>query len=188
MKPYNEDYLDILEKIKQQNFQFDMDDFLEYVKFSINRIYNNIYHNKIEPLYEISSKQFISTMLSNKSTYRISRNIDNFQIQFAKIHDYIEKDNEEFIKVYLSIFFYDKIINNYDYNEDNGDSFWNDIWIVTLKKELPKTSSNNIFVCDNCGANMTLNDLILTCNYCNNKKMFSKYNAQWKIVDIVVQK
>ncbi|MBQ6992145.1 MAG: hypothetical protein IJN50_04460 [Clostridia bacterium] len=175
-----ESFFDIIRKIKEQNFKFDTNEFLEYVRFSIIKIYNGIYNNKIDSLYDVCSKELINTMTKNKDTFRLSKNIDNFQIQFSNIHDYVEKNNEEFIKVYLSIFCYDKTLHD-------GDYFWNDIWIVTLKKEISKNSSN-IFECDKCGATMTLKDSILSCNYCNNKKMLSNYYSQWKIVDIVVQK
>lgn len=78
MESYSDVYLDIVEKIKRQNFKFDINEFLEYVRFNILKIYNNIYNNKIELLYDICSKELINIMIENKATFRLSENIDNF--------------------------------------------------------------------------------------------------------------
>lgn len=94
----------------------------------------------------------------------------------------MKKDDEIYIQVYSSIYFYDDVGNNVE-NYSVSDKYWNDIWIVTFRESsgLNKKNSN----CVNCGAIMEYNKVrdIFKCEYCGNI-IQNKSDSKWEIVDI----
>ena len=63
-------------------------------------------------------------------------------------------NSEKYIKVYISLYFYDDVNNNID-KDCEKDKYWNDTWIITYKINGGKTKDN--CNCSNCGSVMKYN-------------------------------
>ncbi len=171
---------EILFDIRSEIPGFEREELLEYTKWAIPRLYNAL-KNKQE--VEVRCTEELINKLNNKEyQYRINNNIDNISVQYVEIFDNIKRDHEMYIQVYASVYFYDNPKNNMKNRADN-DKYYNDIWIVTYRKntETGKKNSN----CVNCGAVMEYNQIknMFECKYCGNR-VHNKSNAKWEIVDI----
>ena len=176
------DITDIIFKIKSEIPKFKKEDFMEYAKWTVPQLYSSL---KNEKEIDIKcSNELVETLIKNKTLYRIKKEIDYISIQYTELIDFKKEENNIYVKVYMSIYFKDDVSNNI-INIDDRDRFWNDIWIVTYKKDL---SYKDIDAkCNNCGAIMEYNsiDEILKCDYCGNIKICND-SQNWKIVDIEV--
>ena len=170
--------------IKRDIPQFDEKEFLDNVKWSVQNLHYYLRKNEYNKVKTICSEKVIEKLMEQKQKFKISDNIDNVSVQYTKLLDYLEE--EQYIKVYVSIYFYDNAGNNADYKEDKH-KFWNDIWIVTYKKNGVEEYKSH--KCDNCGASMIYseNQNMLKCSYCGNEKYFTKDSQQWTIINIEVQ-
>ena len=176
------DEIEILRKIMLSNSYFNKDLFLEKAKNDINRLYIYACKGNLDCKECNCYKEVQDKLLKNPLKYKIGKDVDVISIQYIGLHDYIE-NTEKYIQVYVSIYFYDKVYNN-EIQRYNKDKYYNDIWIVTHKKDEDK----NALKCDNCGATMQKyeeNDL-LECAYCKAKKHFNFKVGNWKIQDIEV--
>ena len=125
----------------------------------------------------------------NKNYYRISSNIDEFSIQYMRVYDYVKENDSKYIKVYVSIYFYDNLANNI--NSDSSKTknrYINDIWILTFKCDsnvIKKTEGN---ICSNCGSIMKYNRYNNTyeCTYCKNLVKFDGAEEELELTDIEV--
>ena len=177
------DITDIVFKIKSEVPRFDREDFIEYTKWTLPKLYS-IVKNEKEIDIECS-KELIDKLRDNKEEYRIKKEIDYISIQYTELVDFDKDDDNVYVKVYMSIYFKDDVSNN-AINIDNRDRFWNDIWIVTYKKSLLYKNIDPI--CSNCGAIMKYNNIdgILKCDYCSNI-MICNDNQNWEMIDIEVK-
>lgn len=123
-----------------------------------------------------------------KYEYRITDDIDRVSVHYAELFDFIKTENEAFIKLYASVYFYDNVTNNKSTETDNdfnderkmiqfkldgnrvlayksdtlpkrpNNKYWNDIWIVTYGK---KNELINIKSsnCPNCGTMMKYDEV-----------------------------
>ncbi len=172
------DEKDILNEIKLYDPYFEDNKFLEAVKYEVKKIYITLCEGNENEYNNCNCTQnVINKLLENKEEFRISKDMDSISVQYANLHDYIAG----FIQVYLSIYFYDKTSNNEE-NIDNSDKYYNDIWIVSYKKE----SLEDVLKCTTCGATMKKDELnnILECPYCNNKRYYNFKIGNWRIEDI----
>lgn len=171
---------EVLWNIRKEIPGFNKIELLEYLEWAIPRLYHSLV-NKTEPEVKCAH-ELINKLYSRSLQYRITKDIDHVTVQYAELFDSAKKENEMYIQVYLSIYFYDKVENNIN-NKSTGDKYWNDIWIVTCKEnnESVKESSN----CVNCGAVMKYIPArdIFECEYCGNI-IHRKTNLSWEIVDI----
>lgn len=172
----------ILMRMKTEIPNFDDEELLEYTKIIIQNLHSFFCNGKLEKLNRYCSDALINKVLQNKEKYRITKNMDNVRVGYARLYGYVNKENKYYIKVYSSVFFYDDVDNNYE-NEDNYDKYWNDIWVVTYEGIGAKDNLNK---CPTCGASMeyNLSKHMFTCNYCRNSLYYSQIN--WKLVDIDV--
>lgn len=176
------DITDIIFKIKSEIPKFNKQDFIEYVKWTVPQLYSSVKNEK-EVNIKCSS-ELVEKLRNNKMLYRIKKEIDYISIQYTELVDCAKEEENLYVKVYMSIYFKDDVSNNI-INIDDRDRFWNDIWIVTYKKDL---SYKNIDAkCNNCGAIMNYNNIdeILKCEYCGNIKVCND-SQNWEIVDIEV--
>lgn len=159
---------------------FNKEELLQYTKWAIPKLYNSL---KNEEELEVKCKPELINKLNKESIkYRINKNMDHISVQYIELFDNIRKDNEMYIQVYLSIYFYDDVENNIGSNLVN-DRYWNDIWIVTYKESINTGIKNSN--CINCGAIMEYNQLKDTfeCKYCGNI-VNNNSDSKWEIVDI----
>lgn len=172
--------------VKRSNPELNKEEFIEYAKFDIMNLHEVLRNDEKEILKVNCLKSVINKLLKDKAKYKLTPNIDRVSIQYAQIIDYIEVDRK-YIKLYMSIFFYDNVKNNENYIGTENDKFWNDIWIVTFKK---KNASDEFkdFCCNKCGSNMKFlpKDKILKCEYCGYTKYFN-FNRNWTISDVEVK-
>lgn len=171
---------EVLLDIKNEIPGFNKEELLEYIEWAIPKLYNSLI-NKKEP--EVKCKSELINKLNGQSMkYRITEDIDHINVQYAELFDNVKSDNQMYIQVYLSIYFYDKAENNIGNNSMN-DRYWNDIWIVTCREniEIARDSSN----CANCGAIMEYIQTTDTfeCEYCGNI-IHNRTDSNWEIVDI----
>lgn len=175
---------ELLFDIKKEIPYFNKEELLEYTKYAIPNIYNILKNEQTQEIKIKCDKKIIEKMLQNKTKYRISKYMDHISIQYVDLYDYIKKDNEMFMQIYISIYFYDNAQNNKGckYIEDK---YWNDGWIVTYKN----TTKQENYNCTNCGAIMEYNKTedIFECKYCGNKS-YNQFNTSWEIVDIEIEK
>lgn len=176
--------VEVMLEIKNEMPWFDKEELLEYAKWSVQKLYNSLKNE--EKLVIKCKPELINKLNKQRDKYRINEDIDHISIQYVELFDNIKKENEIYIQVYLSIYFYDDVQNNVDKYIIN-DKYWNDIWIVTYKEcsKLHRKDSN----CVNCGAVMQYNQLrdILECKYCGNI-INNKFDSKWEIVDIELEK
>ena len=159
---------------------FKSEDLLQYTEWAIPKLYNSL-KNK-ERLEVKCTSELINKLNEQSLKYRITENMDHISVQFVELFDNIKKDNEIYIQVYVSIYFYDKVKNNID-DESKNDKYWNDIWIVTYREGIESKRNNSN--CANCGAIMKYNQMsnIFECEYCGNI-IHDKFNSKREIIDI----
>ncbi len=176
------DEKNIINEIKLSDPYFEEDKFLEAVKYEVKKIYITLCEENKEEYNNCNcSPNVIKKLTENKEEYRISKDIDTISVQYASLHDYVAG----FIQVYLSVYFYDKASNN-EINIEGGNKYYNDIWIVSYKKE----SLEDVLKCTTCGATMNKDEInnVLECPYCKNKKYYNFKFGNWKIEDIKKEK
>lgn len=187
---------EILRQIKNHIPLFEKDKILTYTKWAVPRIYELVKYSDIKKLKSICSEKIIEKMEKSKLEYRINDDIDRVVVQYASLHDFIYKnDDEMYIQVYTSVYLHDNVLNNGPLDDELleqimksnlKNKYWNDIWIVTYgkKKRLINVKSAN---CSNCGAIMKFdrNDNLLKCEHCKNIVFGTvEDNDDWEIVDI----
>ena len=172
----------LFSNFNKNKLPFNEPELIDYTKLAIPQIYNYFNSENHEKLERYCSNELITKVLNNKEVYRITNDIDNIRVGFAKIEDFIENDDKTYIKVFTSIFFFDDVSNNKT-NIDGYDKYWNDNWTITFEKY---TENQIINKCPNCGALMEFNNSknMFTCEYCRNNIYYSRID--WKIVDITV--
>lgn len=182
MELNNKEREDLFLQIKRDFPNFEEQELLEFSRIIIPNIHFFFSHERNEKLSKYCSKQLIQKVLQDRVKYRITRDIDNTRVGYARIQEYIKENNKCYIKVYTSVFFYDEAANNIE-NSDSYDKYWNDIWTITYKGNFDKEITNK---CPTCGASMEYNHSkhMFTCNYCRNSLYYSQIN--WQIVDIEV--
>ena len=176
------DSTDILFKVKSEIPKFDEEEFFEYAKCIIPKLYSSL---KNETEIDIKcSAELAEKLKNNKDIYRIKKEIDYISIQHTKLVDCIKKEDTIYIKVSMSIYFKDDVSNNF-MNFNDRDRFWNDIWVVTYKKDLAYKNIDP--KCNNCGAIMKYNNIdeVLKCDYCGNI-MICGDSQNWEMLDIEV--
>lgn len=180
------DVTEIILDIKNKNPFFEREEILDYTKFTIPILYNDLKKGNIEKIKIRCKEEVIYKILQKRTRYRITKDMDHISIQYAELFDYIEENGEMYVKVYLSIHFFDNVKNNTT-GDKMVDGYWNDIWIITYKN-LEKNYDINACKCENCGAMMkySLIKKILECKYCGNK-LYYRPNMNWEIVDIEVK-
>lgn len=172
--------IEVILDIRNEIPGFDKEELLQYTEWAIPRLYNSL---KSEEELEVKcNPELINKLHKERVKYRINKSMDHISIQYVELFDNIKKDNEMYIQVYLSIYFYDDVENNAG-NNDINDKYWNDIWIVTYR-ETNKSGRQNSN-CVNCGAVMEYNQVrdIFECEYCGNM-IHNNSDSKWEIVDI----
>lgn len=173
---------EILHDIKVEIPEFEKDELLEYTKWAIPSLYESLRDN--EKIVLNCNNEVINKINSEKESYRVTKNIDKVTVQYADLFDYLNINSEKYIKVYISLYFYDDVNNNID-KDCEKDKYWNDTWIITYKINGGKTKDN--CNCSNCGSVMKYNlqSNIFECEYCGNVIHINS-NLKWEIVDIQV--
>lgn len=171
-------------KIKNDMPKLNRQTLYDYTKFAVYSIYSSL--AKDEEVKINCSKELIEKLKDNKKSYRISSNIDEVNIQFIDLYDYVSTEKEKFIKVYISVYFYDNRENNTIISQDQ--KYWNDIWIVTYRGN-GNIEKKTITRCQNCGAvmNYNKNTNIYKCEYCNNTIRYDSAEEALEISDIEVK-
>lgn len=175
---------EIVLDIQKEIAGFNRDELINYITWAIPRLYDSVRHN--EKIDVKCDSELINKLNKENTKYRINKDIDHLSVQFAELTNNYKQDDEMYIQVYLSLFFYDNVKNNTDDNS-LADKYWNDIWIVTVKKDYkPGQKQHN---CSNCGAVLKYNQArnIFQCEYCGNI-IHNNSDSQWKIVNIEIQK
>ena len=190
------DSRDVLYQIRNYMPLFDKDKILSYTKWAVPRIYELVKSFNIKKLEGFCSEKFIEKITKNKDVYRINDNIDRVIVQFASLHDFVHKNDEEmYIQIYTSVYLHDNVLNNEPLSEEllkqvmnktSNNKYWNDIWIVTYgkRKKFVNMKSAN---CPNCGAIMIFdkNNDLLKCNHCQNMVFGTiEDSEEWEIVDV----
>ena len=172
---------EVLGEIRGEIPGFERDDLLEYIKWAIKNLYDSLKEGN-KPKVKCN-EELINKLLLKNEDYKISKNIDHISIQYLELSDCVKKDEQVYIKIYTSIYFYDDITNNEDVKDIN-DKYYNNIWIVTCKQDEDFKDVNRAN-CDNCGAIMEYNKVkeIFECKYCGNAK-YGRLNQGWIITDI----
>lgn len=174
---------EVVSEIRNEIPGFNKEELLQYTQWAIPKLYNSL--KDAEELEVKCKPELINKLNEETDKYRINKNMDHISIQYVELFDSIKKDNEMYIQVYLSIFFYDNVDNNIDNNLIN-DKYWNDIWIVTYRESVKtdRKKSN----CVNCGAIMQYNQIkdSFKCEYCGNI-IDNKSDSKWEIVDIKIE-
>lgn len=176
----------IISDIKRNIPEFDEEELDEYTRYIIPFVYEEIRKGNHEELKSKFENEFaLRKMVGLKGKYRITDSIDNMNIQNVRLYDYINENGANYIKVSVSIYFYDDVGNNIDIDL-SGDKYWNDIWIITYVDNgaIVKKNSN----CHNCGAVMKYDRVtkMFNCEYCGNTIESMRTIREWKIVDVEV--
>ncbi len=177
-------------EIKKDIFRINEKGLFEYTKFAINSLYYSIL--KDEDVTIRCSKELIKKLKENKSLYRINSNIDEFNVQYMRVYDYVKENSSKYIKVYASLYFYDNLANNSISSNSKKviNRYINDIWILTFKcdSNVLKRSEGN--VCSNCGSIMKYNSFNNTyeCVYCKNLVKFDGAEEELELTDIEILK
>ena len=177
---------DLLYIIKEDYPNFDENELLEYTQFVIPNLHFFLSNEKYEEVKKYCTDELLTKILENKTNFRISKDIDTVRVVFTRLQNYSCENNEIYIKVYTSNFFYDNVSNNININPLlNFDKYWNDIWVITFKGHLGKDIINN---CPFCKTPMDYDQsrYMFTCKQCKDSIYYSHIN--WKIVDIEVNK
>lgn len=184
------DLNEVLIEIKNEIKGFDSKELLEYTKWALPRLYNNLLERNEREIIVNCTENTINKLKNEKDKFRINKDIDHIKVHYVKIDDYFKKNDEIYIKVYASIFFIDKVVNNeIKLNEERDDSsrkYWNDVWSITYKETNTKERRNE-YVCNNCGATMKYMQWSkkFACDYCKSEKRIEQI-SNWEIVDIDV--
>lgn len=178
------DIPEILYDIKCELQGFNKEEFIDYTKLVILNLHNELKNNcdiKVKCSSELKEK-----LKKNLNIYRATKDVDRMNIQYAELYDCLKKDGELYVQAYLSVCFYDCATNNDP--KGSRDKWWNDIWIVTLKKDRVLNNENKSN-CDNCGAKTTFNAMknIYKCDYCGTSSYNYRSIIEWEIVDITVK-
>ena len=177
---------EILVDIRKEIPGFKKEELIEYTKWAIPKLYDELRDNvNLEQMKVKCNNQLIDKIIQEKVRYRISKNIDNISMQYIELYDTVKKDEDLLIKVYVSIYFYDNVSNNLEW-QFAQDRHVNDIWVVTFKgKSSERFEDGN---CDNCGAVMEYNETksIYNCAYCGNVVTTQRLYRDWEIADIEV--
>ena len=176
----------LIEKIKADVPGFDEEELLEFARFAIPNVHLLFSQEKSDILKKYCSDDLIKKVLENKKDYRISSDNDITRVGYSRLQDYKNENNEIYVKVYNSVFFYDRVSNNQVIDEmANFDKYWNDIWVVTFQGNFGRDIMTK---CPFCGAKMEYNSSkhMFTCENCRDSLYYSHIN--WKIVDIEVNK
>ena len=181
-------------EIKKSIKDFNEAELLDYTKYAIQNLHYFFCNDRFDKIKKYCSKDVIEKIINQKDKFRITNNIDRVNIQYMRISDTYTKDDICYIKLYVSIIFFDDVSNNPDFDELEATGtdyidpnyYWNDIWEITFKENLHQGLVPQI-KCPNCGASMDYNKdtKTLTCNYCRNHMLVTQIN--WKIVDIDVK-
>ena len=177
---------DLLQEIKADFPGFDKEEILDYTKFVIPNMHFFLKQGKNEQLKKYCTEEILNKILNNKEIFRISPDIDTARVGYARIQGYKNENEEIYIKVYTSIFFYDDIENNEIIDEKyNFDKYWNDIWEITFEGNFGK---DIITTCPFCKSQMKYNHSkhMYTCENCKDSLYYSQ--IKWKIADIEVNK
>lgn len=185
LKDLNIDHNNLLLDIKKEIPDFNENEFIEYTQYIIPNIHHFFSNKETDKIKKYCSQELTKNVFEQKEKYRISKDFDKVNVQFVKIENCMKEGNEFYVKVYVSIIFYDETANNV-YKKDFTDKYWNDIWIVTFK-EKNRVEKNNQTKCPNCGAAMEYDPAkkLFNCNYCRNHMFITEIN--WEIVDIEVK-
>lgn len=172
---------EILLDIRNEIPDFNREELLDYTKWIVPRLYNSLKNQ--EELNIKCDSGLIDRLNEQKLRYRITKDMDRISIQYAEIYDNVKKDDQMHIQVYLSVYFFDDVKNNKD-RDSISDKYWNDIWVVTYKKDIMHEIANSN--CKNCGAIMKYNkrENLFQCEYCGN--VIHKSDSKWEMVDIEV--
>ena len=176
------DSTEVLFEIKYIMPEFNKKEFIDYAKWTITNLYNDLKkENKLEITGNCELK-LIDKLLSQKEEYRITSDIDHISVQYIEIIDFIKDKNRKTIKLYTSVYFYDNEKNNKKIK--HGEKYWNDIWVVDFDLD-PKSTNSINNNCPNCGATMDYDKFKekYICNYCNTI-INSHNNAYWKLSNI----
>lgn len=178
------EHQDLLAKIEKIYPTFDEKEILAFIKKTIPMIHYCASYNQIDRFKKYGSENLLGKMLNSKNVYRISEDIDNVSVGYARLQDI--QNEKKCIKVYVSVFFYDEVANNVNQIENDYDKYWNDIWIVSLI-ENKKRNKEAINKCPACGAYMDFNyeKHMFSCSYCRNSLYYSQ--VDWKVIDIEVK-
>ena len=183
IKKYNISYT----KKTELNYKLgiNLKELFDYTEWAVETLYDDLknnrqYKNKIK-----CQEQVVEKILNNKEKYRMTDDIDRMNIQYVGLKSSHEKGDEKYIKIKLSVYFYDNTKNNVNIDEKVPHKYWNDIWIVTYKNiDSINTENSN---CENCGATMNYNikNKTYRCEYCGN--IYVGENINWEICDIEVE-
>ena len=182
MNENNFEQQELVLKIKEVIPSFDYQELLEYTKIIVPNIHLLFCNDKNDKLKRYCNDKLIEKVFENKKIYRINSDIDNARVGYARLQDYYSENDNNYVKVYSSVFFYDESANNLQ-KTDGFDKYWNDIWVITYEGDF---GNDNVNKCPTCGAPMEYNNSkhMFTCDYCRNSLYYSQIN--WKIVDIDV--
>ncbi len=178
------DPVKILGEIRMTNPDFSKDAFIENSKSDLINLYKYACNGNLKDIELSYSKQLIKKVTENPDLYRISKNFDVMNILYINLNDYKE-NTAKYIQLYVSVYFFDDVDNNIIKNDDI-DKFWNDIWLVTYKRE----DNDEILKCSNCGATMEKDEEnnLLKCEYCRTEKYFNFGTQDWILDDVEVVK
>lgn len=177
---------DLSHKIREDFSGFNDEELLNYTKLITSNIHFNLSTGRKEQLKKYCTDEVIKKILENKEIYRITPDIDTARVEYARIDDYKNENNEIYITVYASVFFYDNISNNKIIDEErNYDKYWNDIWSITFKGDFGKDTMIKCPFCSN-QLQYDYEKNMYTCEECKDSIYYSKIN--WKIIDIEVNK
>lgn len=177
----NKETQEILMRIKQNIHTFDKEKFLEYTKWHIENLYQLIIKKEYAKIGEYVSQGVVDKLVNNQEEYRITPTMDSARVQYIELYDAMT-ENEIYVKVYMSIYFFDDASNN----EQTGkkDIYWNDIWIATYK--FHQNTNTTDLNCKNCGATMSFKERkdVMECEYCGSKSHISQSISKWILEDI----
>jgi len=171
-------------EIKRYLPDFKKENLLEYTKWAIPSLYNSLKNNK--KIEVEATEELIQKLKINKPEYRITTDIDHINLQYTAVIDCIKENDEIYVKVYSSIYFYDNVRNNV-FKDNLKDKYFNDIWIITYKIKKRKEDKEKL-TCGNCGAVMQYNSkkMLLECKYCGNNVFYNR-DANWIMTDINIE-
>jgi predicted RNA-binding Zn-ribbon protein involved in translation (DUF1610 family) len=177
---------DILLDIEKRIPGFNREELLEYTNWAILNLHEelrmgNIQQNKVKCTKDLKNK-----LVENKELYRIKKEVDHISIQYLELYECECENDETYIKVYISLIFYDDTKNNAKISAVE-EKYWNDIWVITFREAVLRENEDGN--CNNCGAVMSYNAIkrIFKCDYCGNVITTQKWDRDWEIVDIEIK-
>lgn len=116
------DITEVLLEIKKEMPLFDKNQIIEYTKWAIPILYESIKYGDTKNLKINCKSNLIKKLSKMKYEYRITDDIDRVSVHYAELFDFIKTENEAFVKLYISVYFYDNVTNNKpDEKEENND-------------------------------------------------------------------